>query len=135
MTDEPSELRSTLLWLAIVIAAAVTAGVIVLLVGDDAVSTNEQRVSYDIVTSRYEYEPGTEPALEAPLGSLVTLRVSSADVTHGFAIEGYPVNEEIPAGQSIEIQFRANEAGTFRIYCTVFCGAGHPQHKGTLHVV
>ena len=89
-------------------------------------------------TYRYQYalageESGDAP-ISVPMGSNVVLCVTSTDVTHGFAIDGYPVSEEIPAGQTIAIRFVADKAGDFTIYCTVFCGPGHPQHKGTLHV-
>jgi cytochrome c oxidase subunit II len=88
----------------------------------------------DVTVGRYEYAPGSGPSLNVTLGEEVLLRVHSADVTHGFAITEYGINVEVPAGQTVEIRFRADHAGDFTIYCTVFCGSGHPQHKGTLHV-
>lgn len=91
-------------------------------------------VELSVETQRYTYAPGTDAPLEVPRCAVVTLHVTSGDVTHGFAIDGYRVNEEIPAGETITITFTADKPGDFAIYCTVFCGAGHPQHKGTLHV-
>ena len=93
-----------------------------------------QEVTIDVTVGRYHFTPGTDAPLEVPLCAMVVLRVTSEDVTHGLAVDGYRVSEEIPAGQTVEIRFLADKAGDFTIYCTVFCGAGHPQHKGTLHV-
>lgn len=115
-------------------AGAVVAGV-GLLVG--LAELAEEPVAGDalqVTTERYTYTPGTDAAINVTRGTRVVLDVTSADVTHGFAIEGYGVNEEIPAGETIRIEFTADKAGDFRIYCTVFCGSGHPQHKGMLHV-
>lgn len=101
----------------------------------DAGMAEPQRVvELNMTTGRYFYEPGTAQPLEVPLGSLVVLRLTSADVTHGFAILEYGVNVEVPPGEIVEVRFRANRAGDFTMFCTVFCGSGHPQHKGTLRV-
>lgn len=91
-------------------------------------------VELNMTTGRYFYEPGTEQPLEVPLGSLVVIRLTSIDVTHGFAILEYGVNVEVPPGEVVEVRFRADKAGDFTMFCTVFCGSGHPQHKGTLRV-
>lgn len=103
-----------------------------------ALSSQQGELEADVVipveTKRYTYTPGTEAAIEAPLGARVILEVRSSDVTHGFAIEGYGINEEVPAGETILIEFITDKAGDFAIYCTVFCGSGHPEHEGTLHV-
>lgn len=105
-----------------------------ILSGCAAPGAPSEAVVIDMETSRYEYAPGTAVSINVTLGQVVVLRVTSTDVTHGLAIEGYQVHEEIPAGKTVEIRFTANRAGDFTIYCTVFCGPGHPQHKGTLHV-
>jgi len=70
-------------------------------------------------------------------GDLVIIHLSSGDVTHGFAIRGYPDvgPYEVTPGQTITIQFTAEQAGTFTFYCTVFCGPGHSGHEGTLIVM
>ena len=91
-------------------------------------------VEVNVTVARYQYTPGSEAPLSVPLGSTVVLHLTSADVTHGFAIEGYGVSAEVPAGGTVNVRFQASRAGDFVIYCTVFCGSGHPQHKGTLHV-
>lgn len=88
----------------------------------------------DVAVKRYDYTPGTAFSLNASLGETVLLRLHGQDVTHGFSILEYGVNVEIPPGQVVEVRLQADKAGLFTIFCTVFCGTGHPQHKGTLHV-
>lgn len=117
---------------ALLLAALV--GAVGLLAGCASPAKTEDVVVIEVTTSRYQFTPGTEAPLVVPLGATIILRVTSTDVTHGLAVDGYNVQEEIPAGQTVDIRFVADKAGEFTLYCTVFCGAGHPQHKGTLHV-
>lgn len=88
----------------------------------------------DVDVKRYDYTPGTDAPLNVTLGETILLRIHGKDVTHGLSIVEYGINVEIPPGQTIEVTFTADKAGDFTIFCTVFCGTGHPQHKGTLHV-
>lgn len=68
---------------------------------------------------------------------LVIIHYRTEDVPHGFAINGYPEvgPYEVTPGQTVTFQFTADKAGTFIFYCTVFCGPGHPEHRGTLIVL
>jgi len=70
-------------------------------------------------------------------GDLLTIHLRTGDVPHGFAIRGYPEvgPYEVTPGQTVTFRFTANQAGVFIFYCTVFCGQGHPNHKGNLIVV
>ena len=52
------------------------------------------------------------------------------DITHGFAINGYDLNMEVQPGQTNTIEFTAEKAGTFPLYCTNFCSALHQEMTG-----
>lgn len=67
-------------------------------------------------------------------GAALTLRIKNLDVTHGFGLDEFGINKVTPAGEVTEIKFVADKQGIFSFYCTVFCGTGHPNHKGTLIV-
>lgn len=67
-------------------------------------------------------------------GDTVVLRIKNLDVPHGFALEEYGINTVTPPGEPTEVRFVASRAGSFTFFCTVFCGTGHPKHKGTLIV-
>jgi len=88
----------------------------------------------DVAVKRYDYTPGSGEPLNLTLGETVVLRLHSTDVTHGFAITEYGIQTEVPPGQVVEVRITPDKGGDFTIYCTVFCGTGHPQHKGVLHV-
>jgi len=67
-------------------------------------------------------------------GDTIILRIKSLDVPHGFALEEFGVNVFNPPGETVEVKFVASQTGSFTFFCTVFCGTGHPNHKGTLIV-
>ncbi len=52
------------------------------------------------------------------------------DITHGFAINKYDLNIEVQPGQTNTIEFTADKAGTFPLYCTNFCSALHQEMTG-----
>lgn len=52
------------------------------------------------------------------------------DITHGFAINSYNLNIEVQPGQTNTLEFTADKAGTFPLYCTNFCSALHQEMTG-----
>ncbi|MBB6446637.1 Sec-dependent nitrous-oxide reductase [Bacillus benzoevorans] len=56
------------------------------------------------------------------------------DITHGFGINSYNLNMEVQPGQTQTIEFIADKAGTYPLYCTNFCSALHQEMNGYLLV-
>lgn len=56
------------------------------------------------------------------------------DITHGFGINNYDLNMEIQPGETKTIEFVADKAGTYPVYCTNFCSALHQEMAGYLLV-
>jgi len=52
------------------------------------------------------------------------------DITHGFAINNYNLNMEVQPGETNTLDFYADKAGTFPLYCTNFCSALHQEMNG-----
>ena len=67
-------------------------------------------------------------------GDNVRLIITSTDVAHGFAMPEYGINEKLPVGEPVTIEFTADKQGTFTFLCSVFCGSGHSGMKGQLIV-
>lgn len=86
----------------------------------------------------YNYWWKTFPAAKIRVheGDPVVLRVTSADVYHGFGmrISGQRINEKVSPGQMTTIEFTANEAGLYRFVCTLSCGESHVKMRGNLVV-
>ena len=76
----------------------------------------------------------TPAAIEVNRGDRVTIELASADVVHGFHIEGYGIDLTADPGQTASVSFVADRPGTFRIRCSVPCGQLHPFMAGRLRV-
>lgn len=72
--------------------------------------------------------------VEVPVGSEVTFKITSADVTHGILLDGTNVNVMIVPGQVAEMTHTFKKAGTYNYYCHEYCGAGHQAMFGQVIV-
>ena len=123
-----NRLRIMLIGLTILSAASART---VAQVAKDA-GTEAQRVHEIQVTLRkYEFSPGT---LHVRKGDQVKLVMAAADHDHGFKLDDFNINQKIPNGTTVVVQFTANKAGTFQFRCSSVCGLGHRSMKGTLVV-
>ncbi len=100
-----------------------------------------------LVTARsFAFDPAV---ITVKRGDRVTLRFASADVVHGFYLEGYDVDVTIhpgrrrvevarPAAGELstvwEVSFIADTPGRFRYRCSTACGAMHRFMVGELLV-
>ncbi|MBI2183541.1 MAG: cupredoxin domain-containing protein [Thaumarchaeota archaeon] len=112
-------------------------------------------VLISITTRNWRFEPKVEqghPGVEASFklkdeafsdsvikvrkGDLVVLKIRNTESNqiHGFALEEFGVFEVTPPQQEVTLRFAAATTGTYTFFCNVFCGTGHPLHKGTLVV-
>ena len=93
--------------------------------------TPDRRV-IEVAAKRYAFEPSR---IEVQVGEPVRLMVKSADGPHGFEIKRFRISRELARGAApVAIDFTADEAGEFPILCSLFCGEGHEDMKGTLVV-
>ena len=54
----------------------------------------------------------------------IEVKNTAPDKEHGFSIDEFDVAEVIEQGKSTTVKFKADKAGTFRVYCQL-----HPTHK------
>ena len=90
---------------------------------------NKVEIFMTAVRSHYNPEHIT-----VKLGDHVTWRITNleraVDATHGFAVPQYGINASLEPGETVKIEFVADRAGTFPIYCTEFCSALHLEMMG-----
>lgn len=68
-------------------------------------------------------------------GERVRLRITSHDVVHGFTLEAMGIEiDEVYPGKVTEVDFSADEAGSFLFTCTILCSGDHRDMRGTLIV-
>jgi len=86
----------------------------------------------DVTASRFQFEPAT---ISVAQGDSVRLRLHSVDRSHAFAIKAFRVKTVIPkGGETVTVDFVADQAGTFAFTCSEYCGTGHSGMKGSLVV-
>ncbi|MFW7269051.1 cytochrome c oxidase subunit II [Gluconacetobacter sp. Hr-1-5] len=74
-------------------------------------------------------------ALHVPVGRPVRLLLTSEDVIHDFSIPVLRIKHDVLPGRYQSLWFTATRTGSFRLYCTQFCGLGHSRMTGTLTVL
>jgi cytochrome c oxidase subunit 2 len=75
-----------------------------------------------ILARTWQFQPRT---IEVPAGAKVTFYVTSADVQHGFHLDGTNVNFQVLPGYVSKLSTAFKEPGTYRFVCNEYCGAGH----------
>jgi hypothetical protein len=84
---------------------------------------------------RPKFSRSTTNVIIVKQGELVTLRLTSMDVVHGFNLSHYNISETLYPGETKIVEFIADTTGEFEFYCSVrSCGLGHLEMKGTLIV-
>ena len=73
--------------------------------------------------------------LEVPVGSEVTIFVTSPDLQHGFKITDTNVNMMVLPGQVSKVTYTFDEVGAFPYICHEYCGDGHANMYGVVNVV
>jgi nitrosocyanin len=108
--------------------AAVVVGLGLILSGCGGHDTVHRSIASVAVTGGTGYEP---TVITVSKDDNVVMAVgNSTAVVHGFSIEGYGIQTEIPPGPAMQVKFKATHPGTFKIYCQL-----HEGHKVATLVV
>lgn len=84
-----------------------------------------------ITAKQWEFQPAT---VAVNRGDRVRLIVKSIDVSHGFSLPDFGVNTRLEPSVDTVVEFTADKTGTFTYFCSVVCGSGHSEMRGTLTV-
>jgi cytochrome c oxidase subunit 2 len=68
--------------------------------------------------------------LHVPIHTPIRLRLSSEDVIHSFFVPAFRVKQDVVPGRTISAWFEATRAGTYRLFCTQYCGTEHSGMVG-----
>lgn len=87
---------------------------------------------FRILAPQWNFEPGI---VRVNPGDTVRFIVTSGDIMHGFAINelgvNLPLSPDVSASQEVVIP-RDIPEGIYTMYCSIFCGIGHPYMKGAV---
>jgi len=73
--------------------------------------------------------------LHVPVNQPVLIRMISQDVIHGLYIPALRIQMETLPGRYTELWFNASHAGTYRLFCSEYCGTDHSAMDGLLTVM
>ena len=119
---------------ALVIVIGLPAGVLAMRGADSARDDGIRLI--DLVARAPERGGWAPDLIQISRGETVRLRITSEDVTHGFAIGRMGVNvRAIYPGEFVQVEFTATEAGRFTFYCDAWCSPFHNRMRGSLMVV
>jgi cytochrome c oxidase subunit II len=88
-----------------------------------------------------ELQPGqprllaTDNDMVVPVGKVVRLQVTAADVLHAFAMPSFGIRIDAVPGRLNETWFKADREGVYYGQCSELCGNGHPYMPITVRVV
>ena len=84
------------------------------------------------IGQQYSFTPS---CMVLPTNTLITFRATSADVVHGFLIDGTNINLMLVPGYVSSLNARFETPGERLMPCNEFCGMGHEGMWGRIKVV
>jgi cytochrome c oxidase subunit II len=78
---------------------------------------------------------GADNAMVVPVGKVVRVQVTSADVIHAFAMPSFYIKVDAVPGRLNEVWFKAEKEGVYFGQCSELCGNGHPYMPIEIRVV
>jgi cytochrome c oxidase subunit 2 len=108
-------------------------GIILLVIGAfGAVALAVEPEVIKITAKRFEYNP---KEITLKKGVPVILEFTSLDRLHGFKCSALGIRTDIKPGQVSRVPVTPQKVGDFEFHCDNFCGSGHGNMSGMIHVV
>jgi cytochrome c oxidase subunit 2 len=73
--------------------------------------------------------------LHVPMGRPIKITVTSEDVLHSLYFPAFRTKIDAIPGRYMELWFEADRVGTYRIFCTEYCGTNHSGMIGWVTVM
>lgn len=100
---------------------------------DSLMLTREELGDYGYTQD--EFLLATDTAMVVPVGAVVKLQTTGADVIHSWTIPSFGVKMDAIPGRLNETWFRAEVEGVYFGQCSELCGQGHSYMPITVKVV
>ncbi|TKZ21819.1 cytochrome c oxidase subunit II [Shimia litoralis] len=82
-----------------------------------------------------EYLLATDTQVVVPIGKVVVMQVTGADVIHSWTIPAFGVKQDAVPGRLAELWFKAEREGIYFGQCSELCGKDHAYMPITVKVV
>ena len=106
------------------------------MIGDGKVLNDE--VEAELVAAGYtrdEFLLATDTAVVVPVGQIVVMQLTGADVIHSWTIPAFGVKQDAVPGRLAQLWFKAEKAGVYFGQCSELCGKDHAYMPITVKVV
>ncbi len=106
------------------------------MIGDGKVLNDE--VEAELVAAGYtrdEFLLATDTAVVVPVGQIVVLQLTGADVIHSWTIPAFGVKQDAVPGRLSQLWFKAEKEGVYFGQCSELCGKDHAYMPITVKVV
>lgn len=101
--------------------------------GAGAVAPVSAHPSIDIVASNWKFTPGS---IQVHVNELTTLRVTSSEGVHGLQSDDLGIASTTIMPSKFEtVTFTPKKIGTYKVHCSVVCGAGHSDMVLVIKVI
>src|SRR5579863_8442564 len=84
-----------------------------------------------VTARKYEFSPNV---IKLKKEDHIRLIITTLDRDHGFKLEAFHIDQKLPKGEAVTVEFTADQAGAFPFECSHFCGLGHKNMRGQLIV-
>lgn len=86
---------------------------------------------------KFEHETGQREInqLHVPVGADVKMVMSSQDVIHSFFVPAFRVKADVLPGRFTSLWFHTTKVGTYRLFCSQYCGTDHSGMIGEVIVM
>ncbi|MEB8387496.1 cytochrome c oxidase subunit II [Rhodobacteraceae bacterium KMM 6894] len=85
--------------------------------------------------TRNEFLLATDTAVVVPVGKVVVMQVTGADVIHSWTIPAFGVKQDAVPGRLAQLWFKAEREGVYFGQCSELCGKDHAYMPITVKVV
>jgi cytochrome c oxidase subunit II len=73
--------------------------------------------------------------LHVPVGRVVKLTMTSQDVIHSFFLPEFRIKQDVVPGRYTSEWFKARRIGTYKLFCSEYCGTDHSRMVGRVVVM
>ena len=115
------------LWMGVIVLSLALIGS----TASDVTAEPTERV-IKITAKAFEYSPNE---ITLKKGEPVVLELTSQDLFHGFNISDLGLRADLPPGMTARVRLTPDKTGNFEFHCDNFCGTGHENMNGVIHVV
>jgi cytochrome c oxidase subunit 2 len=91
-----------------------------------------QTRTFEVTARKYAFSPAR---IEVMQDDLVKIELHTEDIPHSWTVDAYRISKRVNPGQPVTIEFRADQAGTFPVYCNLKIDDGCRAMRGELVVM